>query len=48
MGEERGDGAGGYHQGTRQTNRSCRQRLLQMQATVVVQDRAVRLSGGGP
>ena len=47
-GEERGDGAGGNHHGNRQTDGSCQRRLLRMWETVVVQDRALRLLGGGP
>ena len=36
--EREGDGAGGSHHGTRTIGLSCRQRLLQMQAHIDVQD----------
>ena len=47
-GEGGGDGAGGNHHGTGPTGGSCRQRLLQMRAPVVMQDHVVWLPSGGP
>ena len=46
--EGAGGGAGRNHHGTRPTGRSCRRRLLQIWAPVVVQDHAMWLPGGGP
>ena len=48
QGKSGGGVAGGNHHGTGQTGGSCQRRLLRMRAPVVVQDHAVRLSGGGP
>ena len=55
-GEDRGggkgvgerDSSGGYHHGTRTTGVSCRRRLLQLRASVVVQGHRVCLPLGGP
>ena len=43
-----GDGTGGNHHGTSTTGLSCRQRLLQLRATVALQDHAMCLPSGRP
>ena len=46
---EKGDSSvSGNHHGTRTTGGSCRRRLLQMRAPVIVQDHVVWLPSGGP
>ena len=47
-GEGGRDGAGGNHHGTSTTGVSCRRRLLQLWASVLVQHHVVRLPFGGP